>query len=103
MNQLKNLYKHLEDIWNWRAELSEDQKKDIGTSNNVFIYSIQYVTALKDKDKRKLQYIILNEFDSLFRLRQMKFLKDKGAYYILIALVEVSYDCANAMPWLIMS
>jgi len=101
--QLKNLYKHLEDIWNWRAELTEDQKKDIVPNNNVFTYSIQYVTALKDKDKRKLQYIILNEFDKLVSSSSNDVSKGLGAYYILIALVEVSYDCANAMPWLIMS
>ncbi len=82
---------------NWR------KKKNIVPNNNIFTYSISYVTTLKDKDKRKLQYILLNEFDKLISSANNDVSKGLGAYYILIALVEVSHECAIAMPWLIMT
>ena len=99
--QLKNLYKVLEDIWNYRSELTESQKRDIVPLNNVFKISMGKVMSLKQQFKRKLQNIILDDIDRLVSSSDSQVHRSTGSYYVLIALVEVSSECANQMPWLI--
>lgn len=100
-SQLKHLYKVLEDIWNYRSEINEKQKRDIVPLNNVFKYSMSKIMNLDYKFKRKLQNVILDEIDMLISSSPSKIHRSTGCYYVLIALVEVSPDCANQMPWLI--
>ena len=99
--QLKILYKVLEDIWNYRAELSLNKKKEIVPNNDMFeihVNDIYYITK-----KRKIQKIILTEMDKLVSSSQNNEDKMTGAYFILTALVEVSPKCMEALPWLIQS
>ena len=51
--QLKMLYKILEDIWNYRSELSNSKKKVIVPDNSMFLISVNDV--YKILKKRKLQ------------------------------------------------
>lgn len=97
--QLKMLYKILEDIWNYRAELSSDKKKDIVPNNSMFLVSVNDV--YKINKKRKLQKIILEEIDKLISSAESIENKSTGAYFVLTALVEVSPQCMEALPWLI--
>ena len=52
-------------------------------------------------DKRKLQNIILDEMTKLITSSPDPIHRSTGAYYILIALTEVSSECDSSMPWLI--
>ena len=97
--QLKMLYKILEDIWNYRAELSIDKKKDIVPNNSMFLVSVNDV--YKILKKRKLQIILLEEIDKLISSAESIENKSTGAYFVLTALVEVSPQCMEALPWLI--
>ena len=99
--QLKQLYKSLEDIWNYRSEINEQQKRDIVPLNNVFKYNMSKVMNLSSNYKLKLQNILLDEIDKLISSSPSKIHRSTGCYYVLIALVEVSPECANQMPWLI--
>ena len=97
--QLNILYKVLEDIWNYRAELSLSKKKEIVPTNDMFLIhvnDIYYITK-----KRKLQKIILKEMDKLVSSSLNNEDRMTGAYFILTALVEVSPECMQALPWLI--
>jgi hypothetical protein len=97
--QLKILYKVLEDIWNYRAELSLTKKKEIVPNNDMFpihVNDIYYITK-----KRKLQKIILKEMDKLVSSSPNNDDRMTGAYFILTALVEVSPQCMESLPWLI--
>ena len=98
--QLRHFYKTLEDIWNYRAELNLNQKKEIVPKNNVF-KNFNQALKLKQQHIRKLQNIILDDMDKLVSSAEDNVHKNTGAYYILIALTESSYDCALQMPWLI--
>ena len=98
MYQLKNFYKHLEDIWNYRAELTIDQQLKIVPGGNVLKYPIQYLNNIKQI--RKLQTLVLDEIDKLISSSDYESDCSTGAYYVLIALCEVSSTCANSMPWL---
>lgn len=97
--QLKMLYKILEDIWNYRAELSIDKKKEIVPNNSMFLVSVNDV--YKIFKKKKLQKILLEEIDKLISSAESIENKSTGAYFVLTALVEVSPQCMEALPWLI--
>ena len=62
----------------------------------ISVNNIYYVV-----NKRKLQHILLTEMDKL--ISSSKNIEDRmtGGYFILTALVEVSYECMESLPWLI--
>jgi len=97
--ELKILYKTLEDIWNYRAELSPNKKYDIVKNTNMFSIYIKDIYNINNK--RKLQNIILSEMDKLISTSDNTDDKRTGAYFILTALVEISPKCMEALPWLI--
>ena len=97
--QLKKLYKVLEDVWNYRAELSQAKKLEIVPENNMFPNSVNYVFNLTSKIQ--IQNIILNEMEKLVKSSPNEANRHTGAYYILISLTEISYQCATDLPWLI--
>ena len=97
--QLKKFYKVLEDVWNYRAELTLIQKQEIVPNNVMFSTSVNFLFALSDKIK--IQNIILNEMEKLVKSSPNENHRHTGAYYILISLTEVSYQCAQDLPWLI--
>jgi hypothetical protein len=99
ITQLKMLYKILEDIWNYRSELSLNKKKEIVPSNDMFKISIFTINKLTQK--RKLQYCLLYEMDKLVSSAVNIDDRITGAYFVLTALVEVSPQCMEALPWLI--
>ena len=97
--QLKMLYKVLEDIWNYRAELTPAKKHEIVPTNNMFYRHVNEIYVMNKK--RELQCIILDEMDKL--VSSASNIEDKmtGGYFILTALVEISPSCMEALPWLI--
>tara|TARA_B110001469_G_C9641927_1_gene323032 strand:+ start:1174 stop:2136 length:963 start_codon:yes stop_codon:yes gene_type:complete len=97
--ELKILYKTLEDIWNYRSELSSNKKYDIVKTNPMFSIYVKDIYTITNK--RKLQYIILSEMDTLISNADNTDDKRTGAYFILTALVEISHQCMEALPWLI--
>ena len=97
--QLKMLYKVLEDIWNYRAELSIEKKNEIVPNNDIFKIPVNDVYKLNNK--RKLQYLLLSEMDKLISSANNDEDKITGSYFILTALVEISQQCMEALPWLI--
>lgn len=99
VSQLKKYYRVLEDVWNYRASLSLSQKKEIVPENNMFSFGVNYILQLNNTVK--LKNIILNEMDKLINSAPNVANRHTGAYYVLIALTEVSPECANDMPWLI--
>jgi hypothetical protein len=99
IHQLKNYYKVFEDVWNYRAELTPQQKEEIVGDTVMFPINVSKVCSLYDK--RKIQNIILKEMEKLLFKPQSDIHRGTASYYILIAFVEISSECAQAMPWLI--
>jgi len=97
--QLKMLYKVLEDIWNYRAELTPAKKNEIVPGNIMFPIPVNEVYYMNKK--RKLQNIILTEIDKLLSSSNNNEDKMTGGYFVLTALVEISPTCMEALPWLI--
>ena len=92
------LYRHLEDIWNYRAELTLETKKRIVPNNNVFKYTVNQIYHIHDINK--IRYHLLDEIDILVSSGITDADKNLGALWVLTALTIVSPDCASSLPWL---
>ena len=99
--EVKDYYKILEDIWNYRSELNEKQKREIVPHNDIFKYSMAKLMNLPIKFEKKMRNLVLDEIDKLISSSPSKTHRNTGCYYVLIAFVEVSPECAGQMPWLI--
>jgi hypothetical protein len=99
--QLKMYYRILEDIWNYRANLSIEAKKLIVPNNNIFRSSINEVCAISNSLKRKIQYILLDTINTFVSSSPDETHRGTGGYFVLTGLVEISHSCAMALPWLI--
>ena len=96
--KLKNLYKHLEDIWNYRAYLTDEVKSRISPPNGL-VFNIPILDIFNYTDKSDVQDIILNEV-SKFNNAETPGDKKLGYMFFLIGLSEVSIDCFNAHEWI---
>lgn len=99
LHELITLYLKMQDLWNYRTDMSIEAKKRIianGTVFNVPLYIIK-----NQKSKIKLQNVILNEFSRLITEGINVDERKLGAMLILTSLVEVSHDAASALPHLI--
>ena len=98
-HQLRLYYKVLEDIWNYRSELSNSRKNQIVPNKKMFPISVHTVYNITEKNR--LRKILLNEMEKLVSTSTRREDKILGSYYILIGLVEVSQEVAEALPWLV--
>ena len=99
LNQLKKMYRVLEDIWNFRSNMTNEQRNNIVPGNNIFRYPLLWFLNVNEKEK--IQLLLLNEMDKLVSSASNINDKITGCYYVLIGLTEVSPNIANELPWLI--
>ena len=99
ITHLKIFYKELEDIWNYRAELTPTMKSRIVPNNNIFKKSVNDIYHIHDINK--IRYFLLEEIDKLVSSGLTEADKNLGALWVLTTLTMVSPDCAIALPWLI--
>ena len=100
--KLKSLYLIAEDVWNYRAQLSESKKIKILNNTKVFIVTVESIKKMNiEKDFKYLREIIINIFNRFVTEGINRDEKKLGAMLMLTAMVEVSIDAANAMPYLI--
>jgi len=101
-NQLFKLYGELFDIWNYRANLTDDIRfKICRPHGNPFISDrLNYYT---DNNIHQIQNKLLNIFEKMTNTGIDVDSKVLGAYYILAALTLVSANAAEAMHWLYQS
>lgn len=96
--RLKNLYRNLEDIWNYRLNLSYETKSRISPPNGIaFNIPISEVNALTCT--LHLKEIILNEV-SKFNNAITEEDKKLGFMYFLLGLGLVSRRCYDAHQWI---
>ena len=98
--KLKLWYKEAEDIFNYRAQLSESDKKKIIPDGKAFRIRVSDVYKVPDYQKNKIQSIVLNEIDRFISLGITTGDKYTGSLYMLTAFTIVSQEAANALPWL---
>jgi hypothetical protein len=98
--QLKKFYRTLEDVWNYRSELSHSKKLDIVPNNNLFLNNMYWIINLTPNHFVMLQDIVLNEIETLISSSENLENRKSGGFYVLISLTEVSLDYADDYPWL---
>lgn len=96
--QLKEWYRHAEDIWNYRAKLTPEQKERIISQKKVF--NIPMKEFYKIHNLERLQNLVLDEINTLINTSSDRNERKLGCLYVLIAFTEVSHTVAHALPWL---
>ena len=99
--QLVRLLRELIDIWTYRANLSEDVKREICPPVGNPFGRLSSFSQLQNSDNlddiRKYILEVLEKFVNVGINRDSKCL---GAYYVLGAMTLVSIEASTALPWL---
>ena len=99
LSKLKKFYKELEDIWNYRLNLTKETKsKIVPPIGKVFYDKIPYVLSLNDYDK--VLNICLNAIEKLITSAPKRADRVNGCIYVLLALVLVNKNAALSLPTL---
>jgi len=99
LRRLKDLYKQLEDVWNYRSQLSEQMKRNV-CPPNADIFKTPMIEVMNYNIKEDLQELILHE---VMKFTQANTDSDRklGFMYFLIAFGMVSQPCYQAhIGWL---
>jgi len=97
--QLIKFLRELQDIWEYRANLSDHIKRQICPPNGHPFHGIN-IASLMQKNKETLQRNILYIMENLISKGINTDSRSLGAFYILSALTLVSHSAAVALPWL---
>ena len=100
---LSKFYKELMDIWNYRANLSPQIKKEICPPHGSPFTHNPYSNAFSHSTLITVQEILYNTMCNITKYSINEDRKILGTFYVLSALTLVSNDAANAMPWLYQS
>jgi hypothetical protein len=97
--RLRTFLHELMDIWNYRAQLSQETKRKVEPlrGNPFYNYQIQLILSQEKEQIQKKLLEIIEIFISRGETREDRSL---GVYYVLGALTMVSINAANSLPWL---
>jgi len=98
--QLKDWYKFAEDIFNYRANLTNAVKKKIIPNGDAFPYSIDHIYCNNISNK-ELRSICISEMDKFVSKGLTKEDRYTGSLYMLTALTQVSTAAAESLYWLV--
>ena len=101
-NSLIRFLVELNDIWMYRANLSDQIKREICPSYRD-LFRIMYINDLRSVSLLIVQDIIITIMEMLVKTGINHDSRCLGANYILCALTLVSPDAAIALPWLYQS
>lgn len=102
-NQLIKFIRELIDIWNYRAQLPIETKRNICPPHGdpFRSLSIQYLNT--EQNLWNVKKLLLDIIDKLINSGVDKDNRSLGAYYVLGALTLVSQEAATSLPWLFQS
>ena len=102
-NQLINFMRELIDIWNYRAQLTNETKRNIcpPTGDPFRNLSVHYI--ITEPNLWNVKKMILNILEKFVNCGIDRDSKALGAYYVLGALTLVNEDAATSIPWLFQS
>jgi hypothetical protein len=101
--QIIKFVRELTDIWNYRAQISNEVKRNICPPNgDPFHYlSIQYLHT--ENEMYNVKKVVLEVMEKLINSGINNDSKCLGAYYVLGALTLVNTEAATSLPWLFQS
>ena len=101
LGELRELYKQMLDLWDYRVGLTDIDKRKYVKSGKLFTESVSNINNCKDK--LKLSNVLLDDFDRLVSEGKTRADKTTGALWILSGLTLVSLSARDALPWLFQS
>ncbi len=97
--QLKRFLRELLDIWQYRAQISNEIKRKINPQHGDPFFTIN-MAVLMHKCFEVLQKRILDIIEIFITKGEDADARSLGTYYVLGALTTVSQDAAISLPWL---
>lgn len=97
--QLKRFLRELIDIWQYRAQISNEMKRKINPQHGDPFFTIN-MAVLMHKCFEVLQKRILDIIEIFITQGEDMDSRSLGTYYVLGALTTVSQDAAISLPWL---
>ena len=97
-HKLKKLYRNLEDIWNYRLQITQQVKMNIAPPDGL-VFNVPVPQVMTYSNKESLQDLILNEVGK-FNNAVTDSDKKLGFMYFIIGLGAINQDCLTAHPWL---
>ena len=92
----------LNDIWTYRANLSETVRREI-CPNNRDLFRMMYIMELRSVSLPVVQELALTIMESLVKDGINQDSRALGANFVLCALTLVNVEAAMALPWLFQS
>ncbi len=96
---LKKFLAELVDIWQYRAQITNETKRKIHPSHGDPFFSIN-INVLMHKCFEVLRNRILDIIEIFITKGEDSDARSLGTYYVLGALTTVSHDAAVSLPWL---
>ena len=90
----------MEDIWNYRAQLTNEQKLGIVHNGKLFTIPVLTINRMKRHKDGELRNILLTEFNRAVTEGSNEANRKLGAILILTGFAEVSQDVMDSYPWL---
>ena len=102
-NQLIKFLRELSDIWNYRAQLSQEIKQKICPPSGDPFRNINISYLTNEHDLLNVKKCILDLLEKFVNNGIDRDSKTLGAYYVLAALTLVNDVAASSLPWLFQS
>lgn len=101
--QVVKFIKELSDIWNYRAELSHETKRNVCPPNGDPFRNLSVHYLNTESNMCNIKNVTLEVLERFVNIGINNDSKSLGAYYVLGALTLVNSDAAIALPWLFQS
>ena len=98
---LKELYRQLEDIWNYRANLTSADKFKYSPNGKLFTHTVFHINKMTNRNQ--IANILLDNFEILVTKGKQKEDCITGSLWILGGLTIVNLSAREALPWLFQS
>ncbi len=102
-NQIIKFMRELQDIWEFRAQLTNETKMAICPPNGNLFANCYINSIYHEQNILNIQKIILPVLEKLVNNGIDQDNRSLGAYYVLASLTLVNPNAASALPWLYQS
>jgi len=102
-SQLIRFIRELTDIWNYRAQITNETKRNICPPNGDLFRNLSIVYIHNEENLYNVKKVILEILEKLVNCGIDKDSKALGAYYVIGALTLVNENAATSLPWLFQS
>ena len=102
-NQIIRFVRELCDIWNYRAQLSQETKRNICPPSGDPFRNLSMPYIHTEGNMCNVKKVVLEVLEKLVNSGSDKDSKSLGAYYVLGGLTLVNQEAATSLPWLFQS